>query len=297
MDSPAPIIVTSGGCVCCKVRGDLISGISSLSAWRSLDQARLDAIIVEASGLAELNPILQTFFEQTVQEAVQLVCSVCVVDLGNIMMQSMGSSASSSAIAQVALADVVLLNKCDTVTANEIFEMAEVIQRRNPLVRIIKTQLSKHPELRLSMLRPLEHLPSSAKDFPISRALALCNDAPNARVAHEHDSWGSIVLHSSGEVDIELLASWLRSLLPPRNSPIVIAPQVYRGKGVIHSSAGPVAVQIVGTHIDISPFLGPLESNTLVLIGSAEFLGHPGESGLKYFSLFLSICYPSIIYQ
>ena len=55
----------NNGCICCTVRGDLINILEKLSKRKS----KLDAIIIECTGLADPGPVAQTFF---VDEAVKV---------------------------------------------------------------------------------------------------------------------------------------------------------------------------------------------------------------------------------
>jgi G3E family GTPase len=48
----------NNGCICCTVRGDLIRIIKRLLARKG----RLDAIVIETTGLADPAPVAQTFF-------------------------------------------------------------------------------------------------------------------------------------------------------------------------------------------------------------------------------------------
>ena len=47
------------GCLCCRVRGDLVEALRRLG-----DRSALDALLVECSGLSEVLPVAQTFFSE-----------------------------------------------------------------------------------------------------------------------------------------------------------------------------------------------------------------------------------------
>ena len=53
------IFEMNNGCVCCTVRGDLIKILTQLAKRKG---KRLDAIIIECTGLADPAPVCQTFF-------------------------------------------------------------------------------------------------------------------------------------------------------------------------------------------------------------------------------------------
>ena len=56
------IITLASGCVCCKVRGDLVQGLKSLIRNVLPGVGHFDAVVVETSGLSEVGPVAQTFF-------------------------------------------------------------------------------------------------------------------------------------------------------------------------------------------------------------------------------------------
>src|SRR5438045_6656791 len=49
---------TNNGCICCKVRGDLIRILGNLVKRRQ----RFDYVLIETTGLADPGPVAQTFF-------------------------------------------------------------------------------------------------------------------------------------------------------------------------------------------------------------------------------------------
>ena len=51
----------NNGCICCKVRGDLIRILSKLLKRKQ----KMDAILIETTGLADPGPVIQTFFTGT----------------------------------------------------------------------------------------------------------------------------------------------------------------------------------------------------------------------------------------
>eukprot|EP00656_Telonema_subtile_P011289 TRINITY_DN15561_c0_g1_i3.p1 TRINITY_DN15561_c0_g1~~TRINITY_DN15561_c0_g1_i3.p1 ORF type:complete len:314 (-),score=87.06 TRINITY_DN15561_c0_g1_i3:76-1017(-) len=119
--STTEVILMPNGCVCCKVRGDLVEGLKKFCAEATDD---LDGIIIECSGLAQCGPVAQTFFlDEYVQAHLQLDAVVCVCDctrLPQLLADGGSSEASSSSELlvvheQLAMADVVLLNKASLV--------------------------------------------------------------------------------------------------------------------------------------------------------------------------------------
>eukprot|EP00040_Diaphanoeca_grandis_P026004 m.144908 g.144908 ORF g.144908 m.144908 type:complete len:527 (-) comp30401_c1_seq1:339-1919(-) len=81
--SETAVITMPSGCVCCKVRGDLIEGLKSLAQTASQDgpKGHFDGVIIETSGLSEVGPVAQTFFADAfVQRNFRLDSIIAVVD-------------------------------------------------------------------------------------------------------------------------------------------------------------------------------------------------------------------------
>jgi len=107
------VVLMPNGCLCCRVRGDLVNAlksiiqkglIPSLPSSSSPITPLLDGIILELSGLAEVGPVVQTFFaDPYVQAHVQLDAIICVADavyladaLNSSTNRSSNDSSSSS---------------------------------------------------------------------------------------------------------------------------------------------------------------------------------------------------------
>ena len=77
VESDEEIYEMNNGCVCCKVRGDLVRVVQGLLKRKG----RFDGILVETTGLADPAPVAQTFFmDDDVCTKVQLDAVVVLVD-------------------------------------------------------------------------------------------------------------------------------------------------------------------------------------------------------------------------
>jgi G3E family GTPase len=107
----------SNGCLCCTAKDDLVATLEKLVARRE----RFDRVLIETSGLADPGPVAAAFWgDAGAEPAFALDGVVCVVDAGRICAQlaaRRAAGAVNEAARQVALADVVLLNKADTAAA------------------------------------------------------------------------------------------------------------------------------------------------------------------------------------
>src|SRR4051794_36069521 len=129
----------NNGCICCTVRGDLIRIIEGLMKRRG----KFDAIIVETTGLADPAPVAQTFFvDQDVSDKARLDAVVTVADAKWLAARLKDAPEAKN---QIAFADVIILNKTDLVTAEELADVEGRIRAINPYATLHKTQRAAVP--------------------------------------------------------------------------------------------------------------------------------------------------------
>lgn len=133
------IFEMNNGCICCTVRGDLIRIIEGLLKRKG----KFDQIIVETTGLADPAPVAQTFFaDADVKEAASLDAIVTVADAKWLSDRLKDAPEAKN---QIAFADVILLNKIDLVSAEELAEVEGRIRAINPYAKLHKTTKSNVP--------------------------------------------------------------------------------------------------------------------------------------------------------
>ena len=168
VESDEEIYEMNNGCVCCTVRGDLIRVVEGLMRR----PGRFDAIVVETTGLADPAPVAQTFFmDDDVRGKTRLDAVVALVDAKHLPLRLKDSKEAED---QIAFADVVVLNKTDLVTEDELARVEATVRAINPAARIHRTQRAG---LDLS-----EVLDRGA--FDLKRVLA---DDPHFLDAHDDD--------------------------------------------------------------------------------------------------------------
>ncbi|MBO0663882.1 GTP-binding protein [Jiella sp. MQZ9-1] len=134
VESDEEIYEMNNGCVCCTVRGDLVRVVEGLTRRKG----RFDAIIVETTGLADPVPVAQTFFmDDDVRTKTQLDAVVALVDAKHLPHRLKDSREAED---QIAFADVVLLNKTDLVTADELVAVEATVRAINPHAVIHRTE-------------------------------------------------------------------------------------------------------------------------------------------------------------
>src|SRR3712207_4146870 len=129
----------NNGCVCCTVRGDLIRIIEGLMRRKG----KFDAIIVETTGLADPAPVAQTFFvDEDVSQRARLDAVVTVADAKWLSERLKDAPEAKN---QIAFADVILLNKTDLVSPEELGDVEGRIRAINPYAQLHRTQRCSVP--------------------------------------------------------------------------------------------------------------------------------------------------------
>ncbi|WP_353644676.1 GTP-binding protein [Mesorhizobium sp. WSM2239] len=168
VESDEEIYEMNNGCVCCTVRGDLIRVVEGLMRR----PGRFDAILVETTGLADPVPVAQTFFmDEDVRSKTSLDAVVALVDAKHLPLRLKDSREAED---QIAFADVVVLNKTDLVTPEELRDVEAAVRAINPAAKIHRTTRAG--------VKLDEVLDRGA--FDLKRALE--ND-PHFLEAHDHD--------------------------------------------------------------------------------------------------------------
>ena len=111
LDADGRIVELRNGCVCCSTKGELASALEGLVQKAQ----RLDAIVVELSGVADPGPVAAgLWLDDALESPVVLDGVVCVVDgvSGLGLLESSGPG-SFEAKRAVATADRILLSKAD----------------------------------------------------------------------------------------------------------------------------------------------------------------------------------------
>lgn len=220
----------NNGCICCTVRGDLIHIIDNLMKRRG----RFDAIIIETTGLADPAPVAQTFFvDQDVRAKTKLDAVVTVADAKHLVARL---DDAPEAQEQIAFADVILLNKTDLVSEDDLKAVEARIRAINPYAKLHRTQNSN---VALDAI-----LDRGA--FDLERILSVEPDFLDGHHDHDHDpDVVSMSLTIPGDVDPEKFLPWINEVSQ------TFGPQLLRYKGILSFKDEPRRFVLQGVHMII----------------------------------------------
>ena len=144
------LVALQNGCICCTLKMDLVRQLQDI-----IEMQRFDYIVIEASGICEPGPIAQTIcsIPQMVPDMEcqpRLDAIVTIVDALR-MKDEFGSGLNLTrpnideedienlVIQQIEFCNIVLLNKADEVSADELGRIRGIIRELQPKAEIIDT--------------------------------------------------------------------------------------------------------------------------------------------------------------
>jgi len=126
----------NNGCICCTVRGDLIRILNNLARRRD----KFDRIVLETTGLADPGPVAQTFFvDDDIRDEFKLEGIVTLVDAKHVEQHI---DDSDEVAAQIAFADMIVLNKCDLIDAEHQRRLSERLSSMNKMANILPAKMA-----------------------------------------------------------------------------------------------------------------------------------------------------------
>nr|XP_043628268.1 COBW domain-containing protein 1 [Erigeron canadensis] len=213
----------ANGCVCCTVKHSLVQALEQLVQMRQ----RLDHILLETTGLANPAPLASVLWlDDQLESAVKLDSIITVVDAKNLRFQLRKHEDSSTfpeAFLQIAFADVIILNKVDLVSPDDLEELEKEIHSINSLANVVH---SVRCQVDISIV-----LNCRAYDASHAAHLEqLLEENKSLTTKDLHDSGvRTMCISDSHQVDLDKVRLWLEEILWDKKHDM----DVYRCKGVL----------------------------------------------------------------
>lgn len=220
------VIEMNNGCICCTVRSDLIESFQRLV---TVDQS-FDRIIIETTGLADPGPVIQTFFlDEHTMMSLKLDAVITVVDSANIVYHWDSHELQE----QIAFANVVLLNKSDLCSQEQLESIQRRIRQYNPLASINVTS---------QCMVAFDQIMDIGA-FDLQSALQVDPELLS-ETEHEHeDSVSSASIRLYGTVDSDRFNRWINEFVQDHG------PDLYRVKGILDMDDSPRRFVFQGVHM------------------------------------------------
>jgi G3E family GTPase len=136
--SDESFVQLSNGCLCCKVRSDLVLTLADLAARREAGTLpRFERVVIETTGLADPAPILHALqTDRAVNEAYALEGVIATIDAVT-GLQTLTRYAES--VRQAAIADCIVLTKTDVADADPaaLADAIAAVNAEAPVVRVV----------------------------------------------------------------------------------------------------------------------------------------------------------------
>jgi G3E family GTPase len=239
------IFEMNNGCVCCTVRGDLIRIIEGLMRRKG----KFDAIIVETTGLADPAPVAQTFFvDENVGARTRLDAVVTVADAKWLKDRLKDAPEAKN---QIAFADVILINKTDLVSLEDLAEIEARIRGINPYAKLHRTERAQIalPEVLGRNAFDLDRILDIEPEF-------LHRDDHHHEHGHDHDhghhhglkhyhdeDMQSLSLKTDKPLNPDKFFPWIQDLVATDG------PAILRSKGILAFKDDPDRFVFQGVHM------------------------------------------------
>jgi G3E family GTPase len=125
------LVVLDSGCICCSVQGDFVKALKGLFQ-RALRReiAPIERVLIETTGLADPAPLIHVLMQEPfLAERYRCDGVITAVDATHADDQL---DAHREAVRQVAMADRLLITKCDLAAEAQRVALAERLARLNP---------------------------------------------------------------------------------------------------------------------------------------------------------------------
>ena len=212
------IFEMKNGCICCSVRSDLIETLNRLMNR----QDKFDYVVIEGTGLASPGPVAQAFLlENEINQSLFLDGIITLIDSKNAWNHLKDVEVAWE---QIAFSHVLLLNKSDLVSHEELKNLENHVRAINPTAILFNT---KNAQIDLNHLIDIGGFDLSNVNLSDNEFL----DHGLHDNHHEHESdITSVSIACPGTIDPDKFNHWLRMLL------IMEGMDVFRAKGILNAN-------------------------------------------------------------
>ncbi len=285
-DSQEHIIEMNNGCICCTVRGDLITALNSLAEKRNAGEIQFDHLIIETTGLANPGPVAQTFFaDEQVAGYYLLDAVVTVVDARHAMQQL---DEHEEAQRQVGFADKLFISKADLTDAAGLSQLRSRLTRINPRAMINTAHFGQVDIAQVLDLRGFnlnDKLAIDADFLRESEAQGHDHGHDHEHGAHcNHEDHSHCDHHAHKKTHLDTISAFVFKSVRPFNTAQldeflggliqVYGPNMLRYKGILYMDGADCKVVFQGVHQIMGSDIGhkwaedEIKESKLVFIGN-----------------------------
>ena len=227
------VMELTSGCICCTIKTDFFKAVQEIH-----NTFEPTYLIVETSGVAQPGEMFDVLFEPPLSDFSRLKNVITVVDAGFFEAREVLGEFYDN---QIKCADVLILNKIDQITDDEVEKIEAVLDELNPGVNIFT---ARHCAVELADLLGVD----STQQHRTSR--------DHHAHHHEQEGFHSFSFEDKRLVDRDKLNQFLESL----------PPNLFRCKGWVRFPDGSKLVNYIGGNFRLEPDDGSHDT-ALVFVG------------------------------
>ena len=186
------VVEMSSGCLCCTIRGDLVSTLKD-AHWRfsRAGERRFDRVVIETTGLADPAPIVQTLMTVgVITRRYRFDGVVTTIDLTNA---DRTLDTQPEALKQAAMADCLLLTKADLAEPTAVKALEQRLLAINPSacrLQVHNGVVAPRTLLELGLYDPATKIPDVARWLGEEALLGVSGDHDAHDSAYDQEHGG-----------------------------------------------------------------------------------------------------------
>ena len=237
VDADEEILEMNNGCICCTVRGDLIRILRTLVFSMEQGKVKFDRVLIETTGLADPAPVAQTFFmDELLSEKFEVDSIITVVDSKHVTKHL---DDHDEAQEQIAFADVIILNKTDLVSNDDLHSLERRLTNINPAAKRFHAQ---NCHINLNDILGIN-------TFDVNRKLEIDPHFLEDHHHHDHDDKvSSAAFREEKPLDLEKVEHWMSYLVRKRGEDLL------RYKGILYIKGMEKRIVFQGLHMMFSGY-------------------------------------------
>lgn len=227
------VISLANGCICCSLRDDLVEVVLQTIARPE----RPEYILLEASGVADPAGITMAFHTPRLRDRIRLDSVTCVLDTQQVFAYPAYPELLQLQLHQIAFADMVILNKVDLATPEELRQIHRLIEHHFNNIRVVEASYCDVP---------YEILLGVGRFDPALLMTAGASNGHHHKTRPAFDTWS---FETGQPLSLAALEETARRL--PGG--------VFRCKGIVHLAEEPerpAVLQVVCRRVDVTRLEG-----------------------------------------
>ena len=198
------IFELNNGCICCSLQDGFVNTINQLLN----SPHQFNHLLIETTGIANPDSVINTFIAtEEIQMKFAIDSLVCVVDAVNI---EDFINEQPEVRKQLALADITLINKADSVQETYLQSVHQLIAEINPMSRFYNVSYSNISNIDIldNYYFSSQAIEQKTVDFPLTDGLRL----DTSKLIGRHDiTTEGFIIH--GDIDMQKFESWIKGFL------------------------------------------------------------------------------------